>query len=87
MIKAKNIRDIERIINNKKIIDSKLLSDSFGIFCFKITTEDNTSFVVKYYKNANSGFNSIKSETKNLIFLIKLILSIFQKLSLKTMII
>ena len=79
MIKAKNIRDIERIINNKKIIDSKLLSDSFGIFCFKITTQDNISFVVKFYKNANNGFNAIKSETKNLNFFDKNNIEYFPK--------
>ena len=84
MIKAKNIRDIERIINNKKIIDSKLLSDSFGIFCFKITTEDNISFVVKYYKNANSGFNAIKSETSNLIFFDKINIEYFPKVEFES---
>ena len=84
MIKTKNIKDIEKLINNKKIIDSKLLSDSFGIFCFKVTTQDNISFIVKFYKNANNGFNAIKSETKNLNFFDKNNIEYFPKVEFES---
>ena len=40
MIKKDDLTRIETLINNKKIIYSKLLSDSFGINCIKIITED-----------------------------------------------
>jgi len=60
--------EIENLLNNKKIIDSKLLSNSFGINCLKIATSDNKQFVVKYYYKKNDGFNAIKSETNNLLF-------------------
>ena len=43
------ILEIEKLLDNKKIIDSKLLSDSFGINCLKIVTNDNKDFIVKYY--------------------------------------
>ena len=51
MIKLRDIKNIEKVINNKKIIYSKLLSNSFGINCIKISLEDNKSFVVKYYND------------------------------------
>ncbi len=60
---------IEQIINNKKIVYSKLLSDSFGINCFKITTTEDENYIVKFYKNNENTFNAIDSETKNIIFL------------------
>ena len=40
----KKIDRIERLLNNKKIIDSKLLSNSFGINCLKIRTNDENKF-------------------------------------------
>ncbi len=68
MIDQSIILEIEKLLDNKKIIDSKLLSDSFGINCIKIITNDNKEFVVKYYYKKNDKFNAIKSETDNLIF-------------------
>ena len=62
------ILEIEKLLDNKKIIDSKLLSNSFGINCLKIVTNDNTKFIVKYYYKNNDKFNAIKSETDNLLF-------------------
>ena len=52
MIDIQNNNAIEKILN-KKIIYSKLLSDSFGINCFKIITSDKKKYVVKYYKSKN----------------------------------
>tara|TARA_B100000674_G_scaffold481324_1_gene481962 strand:- start:421 stop:1290 length:870 start_codon:yes stop_codon:yes gene_type:complete len=72
---------IENLLN-KKIIDSKLLSDSFGINCIKITTSDDEKYVVKYYINKNKEFNAIKSELDNLIFLNKIKNNVFPKVCL-----
>ena len=49
MVRQSIILEIEKLLDNKKIIDSKLLSDSFGINCLKIITNDNKEFIVKYY--------------------------------------
>ena len=68
MIDQSIILEIEKLLDNKKITDSKLLSDSFGINCLKIITNDNKEFIVKYYYKNNDKFNAIKSETDNLIF-------------------
>ena len=68
MIEQNIILEIETLLDNKKIIDSKLLSDSFGINCLKIVTSDNKGFIVKYYYKNNDKFNAIKSETDNLVF-------------------
>ncbi len=68
MINQNTILEIEELLDNKKIIDSKLLSDSFGINCLKIATNDNKEFIVKYYYKNNDKFNAIKSETDNLLF-------------------
>ncbi len=68
MIEQIIILEIEKLLDNKKIIDSKLLSDSFGINCLKIVTSDSKEFIVKYYYKNNDEFNAIKSETDNLLF-------------------
>ena len=68
MVKQSIIIEIEKLLHNKKIIDSKLLSDSFGINCLKIVTSDSKEFIVKYYYKNNDEFNAIKSETDNLLF-------------------
>ena len=68
MNKQSIILEIEKLLDNKKIIDSKLLSDSFGINCLKIVTSDSKEFIVKYYYKNNNKFNAIKSETDNLLF-------------------
>ncbi len=77
MIKQSVILEIEKLLDNKKIIDSKLLSDSFGINCLKIVTNDKKAFIVKYYYKNNDKFNAIKSETNNLLFFIKKKLNYF----------
>ena len=68
MIEKSIIIEIEKLLDNKKIIDSKLLSDSFGINCLKIITNDSKEFIVKYYYKNNHKFNAIKSEKDNLVF-------------------
>ena len=68
MIEKSIIIEIEKLLDNKKIIDSKLLSDSFGINCLKIVTNDSKEFIVKYYYKNNDKFNAIKSEKDNLVF-------------------
>ena len=68
MVRQSIILEIEKLLDNKKIIDSKLLSDSFGINCLKIVTSDSKEFIVKYYYKNNDEFNAIKSETDNLLF-------------------
>ena len=68
MVEQNIILEIEKLLDNKKIIDSKLLSDSFGINCLKIVTNDSKVFIVKYYYKNNDKFNAIKSETDNLLF-------------------
>ncbi len=68
MIEQSIILEIEKLLNNKKIVDSKLLSDSFGINCLKIVTSESKEFIVKYYYKNNNEFNAIKSETDNLLF-------------------
>ena len=68
MIEKSIIIEIEKLLDNKKIIDSKLLSDSFGINCLKIANEDNKKFIVKYYYDKKYEFNAIKSEVDNLVF-------------------
>jgi len=71
MIEKSIIIEIEKLLDNKKIIDSKLLSDSFGINCLKIITNDSKEYIVKYYYRNNDKFNAIKSEKDNLVFLNK----------------
>lgn len=68
MIEDNIILEIENLLENKKIIDSKILSNSFGINCIKIIIEDNKKFIVKYYFNKNHRFNAIVSEADNLLF-------------------
>lgn len=80
MISNEHITSIQKLLNNKKIINTKILSCSFGINCVKITTLDKKNYIVKYYINTDIIFNSIKSETKNLIFLDELNLKLFPKI-------
>ena len=79
MIDKININKIEKLINNKKILYSKLLSKSFNINCYKFTTSDKKNYIVKYYNKKNYSFNAISSETKNLLFLNNLNLKFFPK--------
>ncbi len=80
MIDRKNIIQIEKLINDKNIISSKLLSNSFGINCYCFTTSDKTKYVVKFYEEKNKKFNAIESEIKNLKYLKKLKLNFFPTL-------
>ena len=69
MIKNSIILEIEKLLDTKKIIEYNILSDSFGINCLKIETEDKERYIVKYYYKKQGRFNSIKSEANNIIFL------------------
>ena len=80
MIEQSIILEIEKLLNNKKILDSKLLSDSFGINCLNIVTNDNKKFIVKYYYKKNNNFNAIKSEKDNLLFFSTLKSNYFPKI-------
>ena len=68
MIEKSIIIEIENLLDNKKIVDSKVLSNSFNINCLKIITEDGKNFIVKYYYKKKYEFNSILSEAKNLLY-------------------
>ena len=61
MVKNSIILEIENLLDNKKILDYNILSDSFGINCLKIETEDKKRYIVKYYYKKEGGFNAIKS--------------------------
>ena len=65
MIEKSIIIEIEKLLDNKKIIDSKLLSDSFGINCLKIITNDSEEFIVKYYYKNNDKFITEIQNFKN----------------------
>ena len=69
MIKNNIILEIEKLLDNKKILEYNILSDSFGINCLKIETEDKERYIVKYYYKKEGRFNAIKSETDNILFL------------------
>ena len=69
MVKNSIILEIEKLLDNKKILDYNILSDSFGINCLKIETEDKEQYIVKYYYKKEGGFNAIKSEADNILFL------------------
>ena len=69
MVKNSIILEIEKLLDNKKILYYNILSDSFGINCLKIETEDKERYIVKYYYKKESRFNAIKSEADNLLLL------------------
>ena len=69
MIKNNIILEIEKLLDNKKILDYNILSDSFGINCLKVTTDKKEQYVVKYYYKKEGRFNAVKSEADNLLFL------------------
>ena len=80
MIDSKIIEEIQSVLNNKKILSTKVLSNSFGINCVEFLTSGNEKYIVKYYNDYNKSFNAIKSETKNLQFLNSLKLKYFPKI-------
>ena len=69
----KNIieNQITKFVSKNKIIKRSILSQAFNINCEKITLDNNKSLVAKYYIIENTKFNSIESETKSLIYLLK----------------
>ena len=69
MVKNNIILEIEKLLDNKKILDYNILSDSFGINCLRIDTEDKERYIVKYYYKKECKFNAIKSEADNILFL------------------
>ena len=69
MVKNSIILEIEKLLDNKKILDYNILSDSFGINCLKIETGDKERYIVKYYYKKEERFNAIKSEADNILFL------------------
>ncbi len=69
MIKNNIILEIEKLLDNKKILDYNILSDSFGINCLKVEIEDKEQYIVKYYYKKDGRFNAIKSEADNILFL------------------
>ena len=47
MVESNIILEIEKLLDNKKIVNYKILSDSFGINCLKVVTENNEKFIVQ----------------------------------------
>ena len=64
MIDTKTIVEIEKLLKNEKIVNTKLLSNSFNINCYKLLLSDNKEYVVKYYANKNLEFNAIYAEAR-----------------------
>jgi protein-ribulosamine 3-kinase len=71
MIEEKHIKEIENLLNKRKIIQFELLQISFDIACIKIKLEDNNKFIVKYNIKFQRGFNAIETEAENLKYLNK----------------
>ena len=69
MVKNSIILEIQKLLDNKKILDYNILSNSFGINCLKVVVEDKEQYIVKYYFKKEGRFNAIKSEADNLLFL------------------
>ena len=63
------LKQIEKLLDNTKIISSELISNSFNINCVKIKTIENKLYIVKFYNKKNYNFNAIFSETENLKYL------------------
>ena len=68
MLENNIVLEIQNLLDNRKIIDSKILSNSFGINCVKIITEDKKKYIVKYYFIKNNHFNAIRTERDNILF-------------------
>lgn len=62
---------INEFVSDNSIIDRITLNESFNIKCEKISLANKKKFVAKYYLTKNNNFNSIESETKSLIYLLK----------------
>ncbi len=74
-----HIINIEKILENEKIINTKLLSSSFDINCVKLLTDNHKTYIVKYYNKNKKNFNSIFSENNNLVYLNNLGFTFFPK--------
>ena len=70
MLKIVNYQ-IKKFIENKLITKRTILSNSFKIICEKITLNDNSNLIIKYYQIKNNKFNAIKSEGESLLYLNK----------------
>ncbi len=64
-----HINNIEKLLDDAKIINRVLISNSFNINCLKITTSRKKQYIVKFYKEKQEGFNAIKAEADNLRYL------------------
>tara|TARA_Y100000741_G_scaffold226115_1_gene172689 strand:+ start:82 stop:972 length:891 start_codon:yes stop_codon:yes gene_type:complete len=73
-------KQIIKYVSPKTVKERRILSESFNIRCEKITTEDNKSFVAKYYVSKNNEFNSIESEKMSLTYLLNIFPHLFPKI-------
>ena len=64
---SKIIEEIQSVLNNKKILSTKVLSNSFDINCVEFLTSGNEKYIVKYYNDYNKSFNAIKLRPKTSI--------------------
>ena len=71
MISARNIKEIENLLNTENIIKFKLLNISFDIACIKFQLSNSVKYISKFYVNKKINFNAIESESKNLLYLNK----------------
>ena len=58
-------------LEGKKISNYKLLSNSFGFYCYKIKTENMKNYVIKFSLDNKNIYNSILYEGKSLKFMYK----------------
>ena len=70
MINNNIINEISKLLNNKKIIKYKLISNSFDINCVKIFIKEEI-YIAKYYAKKKYAFNAILSEANNLKYFYK----------------
>ena len=76
--------EINIFFKNNSIVSRKILSQSFGMKCEKITLQNEIIFVAKYYVSSNSKFNSIVSETNSLEYLLIKFPNLFPKVKYKS---
>ena len=69
--------EIKDFISDRNIIKRKILSKAFNIICEKVTLDTGENLVFKYYEKKNKNFNSIKSETNSLKYLLDKFPSLF----------
>jgi fructosamine-3-kinase len=68
---------INEFFSKNLIVSRTVLNESFNIRCEKISSINKKKFVAKYYLVNNNNFNSIKSETESLLYLIKIFPNLF----------